>query len=48
MANSSWNHETKDALTDHISSISGDLASLSRQITKGAKAQEVSLKGKFA
>ena len=41
MAKSNWNQETKITLSEKCSSISSDMALLSKQITKGSKSQEV-------
>ena len=41
MAQSGWNQETKAKLSEKLLATSTDLASLSRQLTRGSKAQEV-------
>ena len=41
MASNHWNQETKARLSEKISANINDLASLTRQITKGSKSNEV-------
>lgn len=38
---SGWNHETKARLSDKVAINMNDVSSLSRQITRGSKAQEL-------
>ena len=44
MAASGWNQETKSRLTEKVAVNMNDLASLTRQIMRGSKSNEVSRK----